>query len=136
LCTLFNNQPLLNEPGVEKNHHDLLNYNEIISFANLDIAVCDILNKKEEICLSFFENYSDRSEENKVLYNFCQKFMRVVSKDFPANDFELRFEIFRFSEFLGIFVEKKEGAGNREPGFVRPPFQGSDYIFAARKEGF
>ncbi len=57
LCTLLCENPLLNEPGVIKGHKDLENYNEIIEFANLDIAICDIVNKKKNIFLHFFENF-------------------------------------------------------------------------------
>ena len=51
LCSLLCNNPLLNEPGVSINHKDVTNYNEIIEFSNLNIAVCDIVNKKSSVFL-------------------------------------------------------------------------------------
>jgi ubiquitin-conjugating enzyme E2 Z len=57
LCTLLCENPLLNEPGVTIKHHDLNNYNEIIEFANVNVAVCDILNKKTGIYIDFFDNF-------------------------------------------------------------------------------
>jgi ubiquitin-conjugating enzyme E2 Z len=45
LCTLLCKNPLLNEPGVTVGHRDLENYNKIIEFANIDIAICDVVCK-------------------------------------------------------------------------------------------
>lgn len=55
LCTLLNETPLLNEPGVNIQHKDCLPYNKIVEYANLGIAVCDIVTKREGIYLPFFE---------------------------------------------------------------------------------
>ena len=46
LCTVFNNKPLLNEPGITILHHDFNNYNHIISFKNYEFAICSVLEKK------------------------------------------------------------------------------------------
>ena len=43
LCTLLNNKPLLNEPGITENHRDFNVYNEIIEYKNYDTAICYIL---------------------------------------------------------------------------------------------
>jgi hypothetical protein len=56
--------PLLNEPGVEKGHRDMTAYDEIIQFANLDIAVCDIVDKKDGVFMPFFENFYPFVREN------------------------------------------------------------------------
>ena len=64
LCTLLCNNPLLNEPGVTSAHADITSYNEIIKFANLDIAVCDIITKKSGVYLPFFENFYPFIKEN------------------------------------------------------------------------
>lgn len=69
LCTVLNNNPLLNEPGVQSSHVDIPNYNKIIRFSNLSIAICDMINKSRlppqfEIFYpimktSFLENYDN-----------------------------------------------------------------------------
>jgi ubiquitin-protein ligase len=64
LCTLLCKDPLLNEPGVTNIHKDMNNYNEIIEFANIDIAVCDIVRKKKGVYLPFFENFYIFIKEN------------------------------------------------------------------------
>ena len=64
LCTLLCNDPLLNEPGVSKTHSDMKNYNEIIEFSNLNIAVCDLVTKKKEIYLNFFDYFYPFIKEN------------------------------------------------------------------------
>jgi ubiquitin-protein ligase len=43
LCTILNDTPLLNEPGVTKQHHDYANYNKIIAYKNYEIAIIEML---------------------------------------------------------------------------------------------
>ena len=66
LCTLLCNNPLLNEPGVTPSHNDNKPYNEIIEFANLDIAVCDIVTKKNGVYAPFFEHFYPFVKENFI----------------------------------------------------------------------
>lgn len=49
LCTLLSNDPLLNEPGITRTHIDLKNYNKIIEYSNINIAICNIVNKDPAI---------------------------------------------------------------------------------------
>ena len=51
LITLLCKNPLLNEPGINVYHSDFKNYTEIVEYANVDIAVCDILEKKVGVYL-------------------------------------------------------------------------------------
>jgi len=64
LCTLLCSDPLLNEPGVNKGHRDMVPYDQIIQFSNLSIAVCDIASKKNGVYLPFFENFYPYVKEN------------------------------------------------------------------------
>jgi ubiquitin-conjugating enzyme E2 Z len=66
LCTLLCENPLLNEPGVPITHKDTPNYTEIIEYANIDIAICNILCKKEGFYLDFFENFYPFVKENFI----------------------------------------------------------------------
>lgn len=66
LCTLLCNNPLLNEPGVAKNNPDMKDYDEIIQFANIDIAICDIIEKKKSVYIPFFENFYPFVKENFI----------------------------------------------------------------------
>lgn len=80
LCTLLCKDPLLNEPGVNKGHPDMKNYNEIIEYSNVSIAVCDIVRKKKGVYLPFFENFYPYVKENfnknyDKLLEFSQKKM-------------------------------------------------------------
>jgi ubiquitin-conjugating enzyme E2 Z len=64
LCTLLCKDPLLNEPGVNKEHRDVNSYTEIIEYSNLDVAVCDILKKKNGIYQPFFDKFYSFVKEN------------------------------------------------------------------------
>jgi hypothetical protein len=58
--------PLLNEPGVTKHHLEFGNYTKIIEYSNIDIAVCDIMSKKEGMYLSFFDLFYQNIKENFI----------------------------------------------------------------------
>jgi ubiquitin-protein ligase len=86
LCTLLCKDPLLNEPGVVSNtHEDMKSYNEIIQIANLDIAVCSILQKKEGIFLPFFENFFPYMKEN-FLKNYDKLLEFAEKKNLEFNE--------------------------------------------------
>ena len=45
-------------------------YNEIIQYSNIDVAVCDIVDKKSGIFMPFFENFYPFIKENFLInYN-------------------------------------------------------------------
>jgi ubiquitin-protein ligase len=79
LCTLLCKDPLLNEPGVSKQHSDVEKYNNIIAFSNIDIAICDIILKREGVYKMFFDNFYLFVKENflknyeKILKNIENK---------------------------------------------------------------
>ena len=84
LCTLLCKDPLLNEPGVTKNHRDMNNYNEIIEFSNINIAICNIIKKEKNVYLPFFDNFYVYVKENfnknyEKIVEFVQKKMEDAS---------------------------------------------------------
>lgn len=102
LCTLLCKDPLLNEPGVEKNHIDMIPYNEIIHYANLDIAVCDILNKKPNVYIHFFEYFYPFIKEN-FLKNY-DKFLAISEK--KNNEYSKQSKVFKTSYYgMNIIID-------------------------------
>ncbi len=70
LCSaVLNEEPLLNEPGIKRDHEDYQKYNEIVQYKNFDVAIADMLEdegiKKRFprihiiMCEHFLENYDD-----------------------------------------------------------------------------
>ena len=45
LCTILNDEPLLNEPGITKSHRDYDAYNAIIAYKNIEVAMFGMLNQ-------------------------------------------------------------------------------------------
>lgn len=79
LCTLLCQNPLLNEPGILNTHSDFQNYTDIIEYSNIEIAVCDIVNKKNGVYIDFFESFYPFIKEN-FLKNYDQLFLFVEKK--------------------------------------------------------
>lgn len=77
LVTVFNEAPLLNEPGVSKTHPDFNNYNDIIMFKNYDIAIHNTIHNinenntyklfYEEIIENYNKNYDTIKNKLTIL---------------------------------------------------------------------
>lgn len=78
LCTLLCKNPLLNEPGINIQHSDMSNYNEIIEYSNLKIAILNIIKKNNNIYLPFFDNFYNICREN-FKNNYC-KYIEFIEK--------------------------------------------------------
>jgi ubiquitin-protein ligase len=85
LCTLLCKDPLLNEPGVNKTHHDMYSYNEIIQFANLDVAVCNVITKKTGVYMNFFEYFYPFIKEN---FNKNYETLIMIAENKYNNEFK------------------------------------------------
>jgi ubiquitin-conjugating enzyme E2 Z len=94
LCTLLCKDPLLNEPGVTKEHHDIQNYTEIIEYSNINVAICDIIMKKKSVYQPFFDIFYSSIKENfnknyDKLVEFSQK--KINELNAPNNTFKTGF---------------------------------------------
>jgi len=83
LCSLLCNNPLLNEPGVNTNHRDKDNYNEIIEYSNINIAVCDVVNKKSGVLLKQFTYFNDIIKQH--FNNVYSKHLVFIEKKILKN---------------------------------------------------
>ena len=101
LCTLLCANPLLNEPGVDKRHYDMVPYDEIIQYANLDIAICDIVSKNSNIYLPFFDHFYPFIKENFIknydkLLEFAEKKnieLNNEAKNFRTNYYSMNINV-------------------------------------------
>ena len=69
LCSILNDKPLTNEPGITESHPDVDKYNKVIKYKTLETAIGSIISKKilstefdifwEEIKENFIKNYDD-----------------------------------------------------------------------------
>jgi ubiquitin-conjugating enzyme E2 Z len=83
MCTLLCKNPLLNEPGVGKTHPDMAFYDEIVEYANIDIAICDIIEKKDGVYMPFFESFYPFVKENFIKnYDKLVEFAEKKNGDF------------------------------------------------------
>jgi len=64
ICTILIKNPLLNEPGIKRDHHDFEKYNTIIQYKNIDIAILQILQKKIGVFLDQFKVFDTEIKDN------------------------------------------------------------------------
>jgi ubiquitin-conjugating enzyme E2 Z len=82
LCSLLNNEPLLNEPGCTKSDAFFIPYIKMLEYRNIEFAICEILMSPTKIKPEFhifldtmrkifFQNYDKLMEfvENKIKIN-------------------------------------------------------------------
>ena len=86
LCSLLCENPLLNEPGVTSSHLDIKNYNKIIEYSNINVAVCYIVSKKYGYYQPFFEYFYTYVKENFIknydnLLEFCKSKLDTEFKE-------------------------------------------------------
>jgi ubiquitin-conjugating enzyme E2 Z len=113
LCTLLCKDPLLNEPGVEKGHRDMIAYDEIIQFANIDIAICDIVDKKQGVFVPFFENFYPFVRENfnknfDKIIDFAEKKHKGLG--YAATDFKTGFYGMAIRADYGTLIDRLNSA--------------------------
>ena len=74
LCTLLCNDPLLNEPGITSKHPDILKYNKVIEFKNIDVAIIQMMTKMPDQFKGFYPIMKDYLLKNKDLtLSFLEK---------------------------------------------------------------
>jgi ubiquitin-conjugating enzyme E2 Z len=106
LCTLLCEDPLLNEPGVSKEHRDMKNYNTIIEYSNINIAVCSIVSKKHGVYLPFFDNFYIYIKEifNKN-YEKITEFVENKIKEYDEVKKNKNYKIFLTTGYYSMNVE-------------------------------
>ena len=77
LCTVLNDTPLLNEPGITKTHIDCDNYNSILKFKNMEIAIINMLTNENIVLL--FSDFTKVMKEH-FLKNF-NTILTIVDKE-------------------------------------------------------
>ena len=70
LLSILDKNPLLHEPGITKQHRDFENYNKIITFKTVEIAILNIINENCSCCSLtlkelFKEDIMSNFEKNK-----------------------------------------------------------------------
>lgn len=84
LCSLLTKDPLLNEPGVNKDNPDIDNYNKIIEYYNIDIAICNIVSKNINTYNSFFDKFYP-IVENNFIKNY-DEIVRFIEEKITINE--------------------------------------------------
>ena len=73
LVTVFNDSPLLNEPGVTKTHPDFNNYNDIITFKNFDTAIYNTIH-------NINENSINKLFHEEIIENYQKNYDTIKNK--------------------------------------------------------
>jgi len=103
LCTLLNNKPLLNEPGLNENHIDFNKYNRILTYMNFKVAIVQMM-RAEHIKNKFPELYEIMVDDFVKNYD---KIMGLVKKNYVERRF-----IFTSVYNMSVVIEYSEVIDN------------------------
>ena len=91
MCTILNDEPLLNEPGIMKSHRDFEPYNEIIRYKNIEVAIFGMLDSvSANVSAATPANATDASEF--AVFGDCMR------KYFQENKEKIRQRVERLKE--------------------------------------
>ena len=88
LVTIFNENPLLNEPGINKNHADFKVYNEIIAYKNIETAIYNIVNNERNQLFvdKFYDEVMQHFKDNiKEIKGMIKKKKKLYSSSYIAS---------------------------------------------------
>ena len=90
LCSLFCENPFFNEPGVNNMHPDINNYNKIIEYANLNIALHGVIlqcfDTEKLVTKNTSDNISISSSSSSVNnHSFLHFFRPIIIENFNKN---------------------------------------------------
>ena len=101
LCTLLCKDPLLNEPGVTRAHPDMPKYTSIVEYANLSVAVCDVVEQKAGVYQPFFGLFQTVVKEHFMThYETFVAFSQQKSADAQAAGTIVHTEFYNMSVYL------------------------------------
>jgi ubiquitin-protein ligase len=82
LCTILNNKPLLNEPGITEQNEEHNKYNEILSYKNIQNNLIGIVEKRYNNLDTFFSLFNDDIYENlKKNYSNIRNYLKKKQKN-------------------------------------------------------
>lgn len=82
LLTIFNDNPLLNEPGIKENNKDVKPYNNIIKFKNIDIAIFKVTDDLSNDGIKFKIN---NHFKDIIQDNFIKNYESIIKKVSSSN---------------------------------------------------
>jgi ubiquitin-conjugating enzyme E2 Z len=103
LCSLLNNNPLLNEPGIKHYHPDCEKYIKILQFGNMLVAICGMISKKY---LPFkFEYFYDIMSET-FIKNY-DKLLTIVDNNIDIKEY-IFVNVYNMRIYINYQIIKEE----------------------------
>jgi ubiquitin-protein ligase len=112
ICTILCENPLLNEPGISFKQTKLIKtYNDIIHYSNINIAICDILNKT--VHNNFFNHFT--IQIHKHFIDNYDELIKIVNDKKPADSnvyYTLKFPMYKLTNVDIEYTKLKDKLQN------------------------
>lgn len=101
LCGVFSSIPLLNEPGITVEDPNVDNYTKVVEYSTMNIAIGDILKKREGIYQSFFDLfYEEMSTHFNQNRSAILERIELNRSKYSATPQQIFIEIYDMSVFV------------------------------------
>jgi ubiquitin-protein ligase len=84
LCSLLNENPLQNEPGINSNSPECISYRKTIEYQNISFAICDMINPCKNTIPSDFKIFEHFIKEN--FFKNYDKLLEIVESKKDINE--------------------------------------------------
>ena len=99
LCLVFTKNPLLHEPSITEEHPACMSYSNIIEYKNIEIAIYNLLTKKEPYYMRFFDLFYDIMREH-----FIKNKTRIIEfihlKNKECSPYRIRVDIYSMYTYI------------------------------------
>ena len=103
LCSLFTENPLLNEPSITLQHKDVIPYSKSISFINIYYSFCEMAQKPPEPFSMFREIVIDL-----FLKNYQEIYQRVSDTNHQNNEEEIFVQLYSMTTLINYNALKQK----------------------------
>ena len=98
ILSILNNEPLLNEPGIKKEHEDFIRYNQVITYKSYEYALIKQYNIVNIFTELFKEDMSNYIKNNKnLILKELHKNETFIKNEYKTSSLELRIRIYSFT---------------------------------------
>jgi len=97
ICTILCENPLLNEPGISHKQIKLVKtYNDIIHYSNINIAICDVINKT--VYNTFFDHFINQIHKHFI--DNYDELIKIINDKKPTDSniyYTLKFPMYNLT---------------------------------------
>ena len=104
ILSILNNEPLLNEPGINKTHEDFIIYNEIVTYKSYEHALIKQYNIDNIFTELFKEEMNNYIKKNRdLILQKLNENNKLIKKKYKISKPQLSVKIYGFNSIIDYY---------------------------------